>query len=97
MVSAKKDDGVQELKRYLFARAKPGPWLFSRNLLTDQMPIDIAEMCVREKLLENLDGEVPYQVGIEVTDWHVDESDCIRAVINIVPGEQKGNFVRHVV
>ena len=50
MVSAKNNDGVNDLKRYLFARAKPNKWMFSRNMLTDQMPQEIAEMCVREKM-----------------------------------------------
>lgn len=98
MVSAKMDDGIDELKRYLFSRARPGEWLFSRNLLTDQMPQDIAEMCVREKLLENLEGEVPYEMGIKVSDWQIDEdTDRLNICINLIPGSGKGNYARHVV
>jgi hypothetical protein len=38
MISAKMNEGVQDLKRYLFTRARPGNWVFHRNFLTDQMP-----------------------------------------------------------
>ena len=44
MVSAKFNDGIDDLKRYMFSRAKPAEWIFSRNMLTDQMPQEIAEM-----------------------------------------------------
>lgn len=98
MVSAKMDDGIEELKRYLFARAKPGQWMFNRNLLTDQMPQDMAVLCVREKMLENMEGEVPYEMGIEVSDWDVDDStDCLNICMNLIPGGEKGNYARHVV
>jgi GTPase Era involved in 16S rRNA processing len=64
LISAKTNDGVADLKRYLFSRAQPGNWLFSRSLVTDQMPKDIAMMCVREKMLEHLPEEVPYEMDI---------------------------------
>lgn len=96
MISAKNNEGIDELKRYLFSRARPGEWIFSRSLVTDQMPQDIAEMCVREKLLENYDNEVPYEVGIETAYWEVDEDDCLNIVINLLPGENKFNIRRHM-
>lgn len=97
MISAKNNEGVDELKNYLFSCAKPGEWIFSRSLVTDQMPKDIAEMCVRERLLENFDNEVPYEVGIETAYWEVDENDCLNIVINLIPGENKTNIRRHKV
>ncbi len=49
MVSAKFNDGIDDLKRYMFSRAKPAEWIFSRNMLTDQMPQEIAEMYFLDK------------------------------------------------
>ncbi len=95
MISARQNDGVDELKRYLFSRAKPGDWVFSRNMLTDQMPQEIAEMCVREKLLEHLPNEVPYELNLQTDLWEVDENDCLNVVINIIPG-QKWRKKRHL-
>lgn len=97
MVSAKSNDGVEDLKRYLFSRARPGNWIFTRNLLTDQMPQEIAEMCVREKMLENLENEVPYEIGLQTSYWEVDDDDCMNIVINIIPGAKKYNLKRHMV
>ena len=97
MVSARTNDGVDDLKRYLFTRAKPNNWIFTRNLLTDQMPQDIAEMCIREKMLEHLPDEVPYEVGLNVAFWEIDECDSLNVVVNIIPGGVKGNFKRHLV
>ena len=97
MVSARMNDGIQDLKRYLLSRARPGNWVFNRSMMTDQMPQDIAEMCVREKLLENLPGEVPYLLHIETSFWEVDDNDCLNIVINVLPGPKSWNFKRHLV
>ena len=97
MVSAKNNDGIDDLKRYLFARARPNNWVFSRNMLTDQMPQEIAEMCVREKMLEILPDEIPYELGVQVAHWELDDDDFLNIVINIIPGNQKHKFKRHLV
>lgn len=97
MVSALANDGLDDLKRYLFSRAKPGNWIFTRNLLTDQMPQEIAEMCVREKMLENIHNEVPYEVGLQTSFWEIDDNDCLNIIINIIPGGKKSNHKRHTV
>lgn len=34
--------------------------MFHRNFVTDQYPQEIAEMCIREKMLEYLPDEIPY-------------------------------------
>lgn len=96
MVSAKHNDGVNDLKRYLFTRAKPGKWIFTRNMLTDQMPQEMAEMCVREKMLENMSDEIPYEIGLEIAHWEIDINDCLNIAINIIPGYSKYKYNRHM-
>ncbi len=96
MVSAKYNDGVNDLKRYLLTRGKPANWIFSRELLTDQMPQEMAEMCVREKMLENIPNEIPYELGIEVMHWEIDNSDALNIAINIIPGSSKYKNKRHL-
>lgn len=64
MVWAKMNEGVEERRRYLFAREKPGPWLFSRNLLTDQMPQDLmrdqrTHIIAMMSVLNRLNGLLP--------------------------------------
>lgn len=48
----------------MFSRAKPGDWQFSRSMVTDQMPKDIAMRCVREQMLNVLPEEVPYELDL---------------------------------
>ena len=97
MVSAKHNDGVNDLKRYLFSQGKPAKWMFTRNMITDQMPQEIAEMIVREKLLENLPSEIPYELGIEVVHWEIDINDSLNVAVDILPGTSKYKYNRHMV
>ena len=97
MISAKTNEGVDELKRYLFSRARPNEWIFTRNMMTDQMPQEMAEMCVREKMLENLPNEIPYELGLHTTHWELDDNDCLNIIMNIKPGCTKYKFKRHMV
>lgn len=97
MISAKLNDGIDDLKRYMFSRARPAEWIFSRSMLTDQMPQEIAEMCVREKMLEYLSEEIPYELGIKTSHWELDDNDCLNIMINVIPGTTKYKYNRHVV
>lgn len=89
MVSAKENEGIEELRRYLFSRAQPGKWMFARNFVTDQLPRDIALLCVREKMLENLPQEIPYLLHLDIQYWDIDENDTLNIVINIYPRKKK--------
>lgn len=42
--------------------AKPGPWQYHSEVLTDQSPEEVCKNIIREKLLEHLPQEVPYSV-----------------------------------
>lgn len=70
MMSSVDKEDVDTLKAYLMAAAKPGPWWFHSEVLTDQDPQDICTNLVREKLLENLPQEVPYSMTQSVSFWH---------------------------
>jgi GTPase Era involved in 16S rRNA processing len=49
--------------------------MFHRNFVTDQYPQEIAEMCIREKMLEYLPDEIPYSYLMVLfrTSFTVDE------------------------
>ena len=51
-------------QNYLLESAVSGPWQFHSSLVTDQDPIEIARMCVWEKMLDHLPEEIPYQIKI---------------------------------
>ena len=42
--------------------AKPGPWQYHSDVLTDQSPEVVCTNMIREKLLEYLPQEVPYSL-----------------------------------
>ncbi|XP_055258213.1 GTPase Era, mitochondrial isoform X2 [Moschus berezovskii] len=75
-------------KQYLLAQARPGPWEFHSEVLTSQMPEEICANMIREKLLEYLPEEVPYNVQQKTVVW--DEGPSGELVIEqklLVPKE----------
>nr|XP_039331882.1 GTPase Era, mitochondrial [Saimiri boliviensis boliviensis] len=69
MLSALSQEDVQTLKKYLLAQAQPGPWEYHSEVLTNQTPEEICANIIREKLLEYLPQEVPYNVQQKTVVW----------------------------
>ncbi|XP_066516064.1 GTPase Era, mitochondrial [Hoplias malabaricus] len=63
MLCAADAEDVETLKTYLLEAAKPGPWHYHSDVLTDQTPEDVCINAIREKLLEYLPQEVPYTIS----------------------------------
>ncbi|XP_056415038.1 GTPase Era, mitochondrial isoform X1 [Hyla sarda] len=62
MLSALEGDEVDTLKKYLMTLAKPGEWEYHSEVVTTQSPEDICQNIIREKLLEYLPKEIPYNI-----------------------------------
>ncbi|KAM8976066.1 GTPase Era, mitochondrial [Pelodytes ibericus] len=69
MLSAINGDDVDTLKKYLLTLAKPGEWEFHSDVVTTQAPQEICNNIVREKLLEYLPQEIPYNVTQVTELW----------------------------
>lgn len=69
-ISAKDGDGVDALLLELCALAEEGPQLFPDDMITDQPERQIVAEIIREKLLWNLDREVPHGTAVEITKFH---------------------------
>ncbi|XP_037664896.1 GTPase Era, mitochondrial [Choloepus didactylus] len=69
MLSALSQEDVKTLKQYLLSQARPGPWEFHSEVLTSQTPEEICTNIIREKLLEYLPQEVPYNVQQRLEVW----------------------------
>ncbi len=68
-ISALKNDGIDIILKEALNYIPEGPQFFSEDMLTDQPEKVIAAEMIREKVLLNLDDEVPHGVGVEVTSF----------------------------
>ena len=66
-ISAERKDGLDILMEQLAKYAADGPQLFPDGMTTDQPEKQVVAEIVREKLLRNLDKEIPHGTAIEVT------------------------------
>ena len=82
-ISAEKRDGLEELMEQLSRYASEGPQLFPDGMTTDQPERQIAAEIVREKLLRNLDKEIPHGTAVEVTKFSERDSGIIDLDVTI--------------
>ena len=66
-ISAKTGDGVEELLKELDKFAVESPALFPEGVTTDQPEKQVCADLIREKLLLNLEREVPHGTAVEIT------------------------------
>ncbi len=48
---------------------KPGPWLYPEDQISDAPLRSLAAEITREKILERLHDELPYQLTVETEQW----------------------------
>ena len=65
-VSAREDDGMDELKDELFKLAAPSEFFFPEDTLTDQPERVLAAEMIREKLLHKLSDEIPHGIAVSI-------------------------------
>ena len=82
-VSAQRKEGLDVLMAQLAQYAQPGPQLFPDGMTTDQPERQVVAEIVREKLLRNLDKEVPHGTAIEVTRFSERDSGVIDLDVTI--------------
>lgn len=81
-VSARTGSGMEELLEELKGLAEPGGFFFEEDMLTDQPEQVIASETVREKVLRQLDKEVPHGVAA-VTERMVERSGMLEIDVTI--------------
>ncbi len=68
-ISAKDEEGTEELLDILEEFLPVGPQLFPEDMTSDQPERQVAAEIVREKLLLCLDKEIPHGTAVEITKW----------------------------
>ena len=66
VISALCGDGVEELEKALLNFLEEGPQYYPPDMVTDRPERFIAAELIREKILENIDDEIPHGVGVEI-------------------------------
>ena len=69
MISALNGDGFGQMREKLAAMMKPGPWLYPEDQISDAPLRSLAAEITREKILERLHDELPYQITVETDQW----------------------------
>jgi len=82
-ISAMNGEGVEELMEVLTKWIPEGPQLFPEDMVTDQPERQIMAEIVREKLLRNLDKEIPHGTAVEVTRFSQRDNDIIDCHVTI--------------
>ncbi|HIT32316.1 MAG TPA: GTPase Era [Candidatus Enterenecus stercoripullorum] len=82
-ICARTGEGVDELLEVLSHWLPEGPQLFPDDMITDQPERKIMAEIVREKLLRNLDKEIPHGTAVEVTKFSQRDNDIIDCHVTI--------------
>ena len=69
MVSATTGDDLPQLLDRLSAMIPIGPWLYPEDQITEAPIRSLAAEITREKLIERLHDELPYQATVETEEW----------------------------
>ncbi|MBZ6378488.1 GTPase Era [Pacificimonas flava] len=75
MISAKNDDGLDDLKETLVAAMPRGPWHYPEDQVADISSRLLAAEVTREKLFLQLRQEVPYASAVETETWTETDSE----------------------
>lgn len=91
MVSALKNDGVDDMKSYIASQVRPGVWMYDEEQISTAPLRFLSAEITREKLFLKLDKELPYSLSVDVESWHEDEeSVTIHQIIYVLKDSQKG-------
>ncbi|MBR5389753.1 MAG: GTPase Era [Clostridia bacterium] len=88
-VSAKTGDGLDILKRELQECCFESPQLFPDGMVSDQPERQLIAEIIREKLLQNLDKEVPHGTAVEIEQ--IKEENGVEHVAAVIYCERKSH------
>ena len=94
-ISARTGDGLEDLMAQLQTYAAEGPQLFPDGMTTDQPDRQVVGEIVREKLLRNLDKEIPHGTAVEITRFIERDDEVIEvdATIYCEKASHKGIII----
>jgi GTP-binding protein Era len=94
LISALKDDGVDDLRDDMAGNVPVSPWHYERDMISDTSLRMLAAEVTREKVYDRLHREIPYAVAVHTDSW--DEPDepetpiVIHQTIYVMRDSQRG-------
>ena len=89
-ISALQNDGIEQLKTFLFTQCKHFGWLYQQNEITTASYRFLASEITREQLFLHLNQEIPYQLNVLTDSYQVlDKSIKIYQTILVSKNNQK--------
>jgi len=79
-VSALKGHGVAHLRDFLLSTAPLGEWMYAEDARAGDPPIVQVEEIVREKIMQRVHDEVPYQCALLTESWATRDDGSLRIV-----------------
>lgn len=93
-MSAKSGKGVDTLLSECEKLLYEGEWIFPDDIVTDQPERLVAAEIIREKLLRNLDEEIPHGTAVVIEEWKEKKGNVsIRAEIYCEKASHKGIII----
>lgn len=93
-ISARKQDGIEELRQVIVSHLPEGPALFPDDYLTDQPMKFLASEIVRERILHAAKQEVPHAIAVLIDKWEETEKLIkIAATIHVERSGQKAILI----
>ena len=94
-ISAKTNDGVDELLDLCEHYAVESPWFFPEGMTSDQPERQVIAEIIREKMLWNLDKEIPHGTAVEITRFSERDTGVIdvEATIYCEKASHKGILI----
>ncbi len=95
MISALRNDGVDDIRAWLAGNVPAGPWLFPPDQLSDSPKQVIAAEITRSKLMLRLHEEIPYRLTVATERWMTrkDGSVHVDQVVHVERNSHKGMVV----
>jgi len=94
-ISARTGDGLDDLLGEMARYAAEGPQLFADGMTTDQPDRQVVGEIVREKMLRNLEKEIPHGTAVEITRFIERDDEVIEvdATIYCEKASHKGIII----
>lgn len=88
-ISATRDDGVKDLRKWIMENLPEGPFHYDPEALTDTPDAILAAEITREKLFLRLHEELPYGVHVRTETFETQRDGSIRIAQTIVTNEAR--------